>query len=805
MKKNLKSLIASVLALMMIFSLAACGKTDNSGGSVTPSGGKAGETPAFTYVSSFREVPNEENEALGAICFTSDGFYTSSSDVVGQREPREGEVQEWEGQFDILEESLWFVSFDGKRTKLENYEPLSYTASEGHDGSIELSRLASDPSGELAALYQTWEYWYDAPEGMTEEDPEYWNYYHYENNWYLRTMDGTGREKSLTKIDFSDGDWFWVNSLCYVGDSILMTDSSGVRIYHADGTSAGTVSVAGYVGSAFTLRDGTPCISYSDERTGEMFLAALDLKTGRVTQTWKAPRYAYDIYPGTGDYDLYYQSGVNVYGYKLADESSEKLFDWLNADVMQQNLSGWTARADGSFFAVTNTWDSKWENVTTEFVTLEKKPYDQVPQKSELTLACMWADSNLQTAVIKFNRSSNVRIKVIDYSEYNTDEDWNAGMTKLTTEIMAGSMPDILSLSNLPYQQLASRGLLEDLYPYIDRDSELNRADFLPNVLRALEVGGKLCSTVTTFTVTTLAGSARVVGDEPGWSFDDLRAALATMPEGCTVLDEFTTSGDILRAELTIDADYYIDWETGKVNFDSKAFTDLLEFSRLFPNSFDSFTYNWDEYESDDQRIAEGKQMLTRMYLGSFEDIISTEAQFGGDMTYIGFPTATGVGSYLNLQSGYGISSACADKETAWQFLRGFMTEKAIDNSYYWGFPANQKQLEKKLQEAMTVEYAKDEKGNYLLDDEGKRIPIAKGGFWIEGMDEPTEFYALTQEQADKVMNVITLTDKLYTENTAVLDIIFEQTDAFFSGQKTAEEVAQLVQGKMNIYVNEQR
>ena len=41
--------------------------------------------------------------------------------------------------------------------------------------------------------------------------------------------------------------------------------------------------------------------------------------------------------------------------------------------------------------------------------------------------------------------------------------------------------------------------------------------------------------------------------------------------------------------------------------------------------------------------------------------------------------------------------------------------------------------------------------------------------------------------------------------SAAALDIISEQADAFLSGQKTAEEVAKLVQGKMMIYVNEQR
>ena len=59
MKKKFQSLIASVLAVMMIFSLAACGKTESgSGANGTPSGGKTGgktgDTPAFVYVSSFR-------------------------------------------------------------------------------------------------------------------------------------------------------------------------------------------------------------------------------------------------------------------------------------------------------------------------------------------------------------------------------------------------------------------------------------------------------------------------------------------------------------------------------------------------------------------------------------------------------------------------------------------------------------------------------------------------------------------------------------------------------------------------------
>ena len=53
---------------------------------------------------------------------------------------------------------------------------------------------------------------------------------------------------------------------------------------------------------------------------------------------------------------------------------------------------------------------------------------------------------------------------------------------------------------------------------------------------------------------------------------------------------------------------------------------------------------------------------------------------------------------------------------------------------------------------------------------------------------------------------VITSTSALYDfSSDSIFDIVREQSQAYFSGQKTAEDVAKLVQSKANIYVNEQR
>jgi hypothetical protein len=91
-------------------------------------------------------------------------------------------------------------------------------------------------------------------------------------------------------------------------------------------------------------------------------------------------------------------------------------------------------------------------------ITMTKTPYTAVEQKTTLTFACMYLDWNIRSQIIKFNRSnSDYRIEVEDYSEYNTNDDYTAGLTKLTTEIISGKVPDILDTqpADPPYARRA--------------------------------------------------------------------------------------------------------------------------------------------------------------------------------------------------------------------------------------------------------------------------------------------------------------------------------------------------------------
>ena len=799
MKKKFRNIITALLVFAMAMSLAACG---NSGSEGAKTDKKDEVTPEFVYTSTYKTV-SKGSDWINPTQYTDDGFFCVINDVIGQRELNEGETLEYEGQLNIYGQKLLFYSYDGSKSELPNYSEMKTES--GHDCSSGINTIARDKDGNIVTVCNLYESWNDAPDGVDPYGEEWYQYYKYEEGYYIRVLDATGAEISCAQLTTpSDCEYFYPYNCRVVENKIAVSTDGGVYIFDLDGNYCGAIKTNLYPESFVTLRDGRNCFTAYDGEKGGYALCVYDVDTLSVTETLKAPDNAWNCMPGSGDYDFYYTNGSNFYGYNAQTETEEKLFNWINVDVDPNNMSSMPyVLPDGRVFCVVNTWDSSYMNCTTDFVYVEKKPYDSVPHKSTITLAGQYIDYDLVSTIIKFNRDSDVRIEVKDYSEYNTEEDWNAGLTKLTTEIMAGTVPDIISLNGLPYKQMAVKGLLEDLYPYIDNDSELSRDDFFPNILAAKESNGKLCSTVSFFNISTLSGSSSVVGDEPGWTYAEFNEALANMPEGCTALTPYTTSGDILRTGVTLDMDRYVNWATGECHFDSQEFIDLLRFADTFPDTFDWNSYEW---EDEAQLVSQGLRMLIETYISGF-DVNYYDHMFGGESTYIGYPSTTGAGTgaYISFYNGnYGLSSSCKEKEAAWKFLRTFFTEKYQTDLWYYGLPCNKAVFNAKLEEEMTPQYVTDVDGNFVLDENGEKVQMSRGG-WGDEFGNFYEYYAMTQEQADAITYLVENTTSVYEENNSIMEMVYAQADAFFAGQKSAEEVAKLVQNQVSLYVNEQK
>lgn len=802
MKKNWKTVVILLVLLSMALSLTACGGGETATEKAAPTDTAA---DVLVYSPQFTTLAEKRKNSFNTKIYTEDGVYATSFEKIGTEIP-EGAILEYEGQYDVYQSKLNFIGFDGSIQELTEYKsvvmPENTDGKRDYSSDCSLAGIAMAPDGNLIAIESAYETWFDGPEDMQRSDEDYYQYIQYTSSYYIRKLDPSGKELSCAPIEVDPDTYLYAYAMAVDKDgNAIVTNDMAVRVIGTDGKDVAKIEIDSYPDSVFLMKDGTPAFTVWGENSEKV--CVIDMANKTISETYTLPQSAYSVVTGGGDYDVYFNDGSYLCGFNFGSEKADRLFNWINCDINGGEVENFKINEDGSIVLVTNKYDGFSETYTVEMAKISKVPASSLPKKENLSLATMGIDWDVRNLIIDFNRKSDdCRIEIRDYSEYNTAEDFNAGLTKLTTELLAGNVPDIIDLSGLPYTQLASKGILADLYPYIDADEEFSKEDFFMNVFKALEVNGKLCSTCANFSVNALVGASKIVGDKIGWTYDEFYEALAKMPEGCEPLDITATSYDVLSTCLALDLNQYMDWSTGKCSFDSDNFKQLLKFTSIFPETFDWDNFEWTEESNADTRIAEGRQMLMQAYISNVADIRYYDFYFGGDATYVGYPTLSGTGNMLGTGSGFAMSEASTHKDQCWKFLRQFYTEEA--QSSVWSLPTNKNVFNKLLKKEMTPDYQKDAEGNYVLDENGEKIEVSKGGIGTS-TGEVFEFYALTQEQADELVELIESTDKISTGNEKLYDIVAKHAKAYYAGDKTLDETAKFIQSEANIYINEQR
>ena len=806
---TMKKMLCLLLALVMCLSLAACGKSGDEASSA-PTKAEVEEHPEFVYTAEYRTLVEGTKNYLSVRGYTDDGFYVSSMEVIGENIP-EGVTPRFEGEFDVYGTFLYFMDFEGNMTKLDAYATLPPAVDDQgrreFTSSSNLSGIGFTDDGfvTIEMVYSSW----NAGDGSAAlYSEQYWQDQKYEQKYYIRSFDKNGNELSCAEIPVTQDEWLDAYRMQLdANGNALVTTGSGIRAIAHDGSDAYSISYEGYVDGLIRLGDGSPAMFAWSDAAGSYMIHKIDSATGTVDEGTPITGDAYSSCAGNSEYDFFTTNGTNFYGYKLGEAEPIKLFNWINCDVNGSMINGLGVSDEGVVSGILSEWNESDQSTDYELVTVKKVPYDSVPHKENLSMAVLYLDYNVQDMIVDFNRSNDkYRVEIVDYSEAS-DGDWQAAAEKLNTEIMSGKVPDIFCLNGLNYTQLASKGILEDLYPYLDADKELDRSDFFPNILSAMEVGGKLCTTVAGVYINSAIGASSVVGDTPGWTYDEFNAALASMPAGCTAFDEYVTRDSILQTCLALDMDDFVNWGTGECNFNSQQFIQLLQFAKGFPAEFDWESYNWETAASTEDKLASGMQMLVQTSAYSIDDIFYNNYTtfMGSPITYIGFPTYSGTGNMFSLtESGYAMSSKTEHKDAVWQLLREFFTKEYHDEKVY-SLSSRIDVFEEKAKEATTVQYQKDPDGNNILDGNGEPIPVVRYSMWNQHTNDVEEIYALTEEQVQQIRELIETTTKMADYDDSIIKIVTEQAAPFFEGQKSAEEVAKLVQSKVNIYVNEQR
>ena len=795
----MKRRIAVLLCMALILTLCSCSNEREISQNEQPEteAHGAAEAPALTHAADFKPIKGKEN-SFSPQLYTADGIYCTVGETV------EAAVTESGGTHDRYRTTLLFIDYDGNEQPLPDFKPLDPgqcgllipERAQDTSQSTEIRAVIDAGDGRIVLLESVYISYLDeqaAESGQSDDSRQSME------KTFLRIIGRTGAEESCQELILPfNGDFSAVNGAVFGGQLVCAMGNS-VVVFGLDGTFLYALDSHYRIDRILVIEDSLYALGSFDERTDLVGIDLIGRGFGEITPLELD---GWDFTVGGGEYDLYSNTGTSLMGYDLETGKAEEVLSWLSCSINGYDLSTYAVREDGSVVTVESRWDRAHTTCENHVVILHAEAKEASPQEEiVLTLACKYLGDALAQAVSDFNRENeHCRIEVIDYSKYNQEGDWNAGVTRLNTQIMAGDVPDILVLDGLPAKQYAARGLLADLYPFLEADPELDRDDFFDSILRACEQDGKLYTSVSGFSIDTCIGASDVAGDQPGWNYQEFAQALASMPEGCTPFNQFTTRDTVLFYILALELDRFVDWGAGKCCFDSPAFLELLEFAKTFPETaVGGYTGTED---SEPSRIASGKQMLLRSGIYCFSDFQMIEAMFGGNCTYIGYPTSVGNGNMIQLDAGCAISAACRAPEAAWKFVRTFFTAD-YQRSLAWSLPSNREIFNEKLREIMTPVYLQDENGRYVVDETGSRIETDQGS--VKFGDVVIGYRALTETQAEKILSLVESTERLYGYDENFADIITEEAAAFFYGQKSAAEAAELIQRRAELYISEQQ
>lgn len=497
-----------------------------------------------------------------------------------------------------------------------------------------------------------------------------------------------------------------------------------------------------------------------------------------------------NFFAGDDKYDFYVVNDKEIRGWNQGDEESTEVLDFIDSDTAVSYVDHVVSISENEFLILfSDSYD--YTSRLSKFTKVDPK---DVKEKQSIDLACRYLDESVKKQVIAYNKKNDkYRIQVRDYSVYDSNADYNAGQIRMNNDIASGKIPDIFLLNDsMPIDSYIEKQMFEDLSIFIENDQTFSKEQFATNVIDVFSEKGKWYCLVPSFSIQTYAGKESVVGSETNWRIEDVQKVMSSF-DGRTLINE-ATKDSILNEGLQYMGSNFIDWEHGICKFDSPEFISFLEFANSFPseitmNEEEQNDY-WANYET---QYRENKTILMYLYLSDISTFNYQEkGMIGEKLSFVGFPTISGTGSYIVPSLQLAISSESKAKEGAWEFLRYFLSDEYQTSDELYNLPISLKALEQKIEKAQQKPYYLDESGNKVEYDETYNYD---GGEIV--------ITPITKERSEELKRFILSVDNRSSQNEEISSIIREEAGSFFLGQKTVKEVAEVIQSRVQIYVRE--
>lgn len=467
---------------------------------------------------------------------------------------------------------------------------------------------------------------------------------------------------------------------------------------------------------------------------------------------------------------------ADYWGLALADiptGDEVMLFNWSDCGIRYDGRSSINITKDGEYIVLSDDIQSGIKRI---YRIIEETDTDNI---ATLTIASWLPNSSMNIAVAEYN--SNHSESHITYKVYcGEGTDYDIAITNLNLDINGNNCPDMLILDDMDINNLTEKGVLLDLTSFLDQSDNLSRDDYYSNVINGYNYNNQLIGIPQTFMVKTLVGRTVTSGANEGWTLNEMLVC-GTQFAG-TPMVQYVDKSSVLRELLKLSMSEFVDYKNSEAHFDSNEFCELLKYSNTYTDSFD-----WSNVTYGFPGVLAGETLYSNGYIANYGQFMEIVSIFGDDYVIKGYPTPDGTwGNIIEPCNIVGITVKCEQTNIAWDFIEYLAEESATENIYgdIELFSAR-----KSVNEAL-AEKLMSQEGELFFEvcyEDGTEVNI----------DYPT------QDDIDKLFRIIESGIIITEDYSSVWTIIDEESGAFYSGQKSAEEVVDVIQSRVQLYLDE--
>ena len=368
------------------------------------------------------------------------------------------------------------------------------------------------------------------------------------------------------------------------------------------------------------------------------------------------------------------------------------------------------------------------------------------------------------------------------------DDDFSEKYDKLASELiyqlcidlMNGDGPDIV-LDGAKVTNLNDSRYLLDLKKEIKTDG------LFENIIRAGETDGKLYQCPLSVTITGfIAAKKDVASDQYGFTFDQYKDFVKGPCNGTDYISVYADQTDYFRRCLLAMNDSY--YKNGKCDFDTPEFRALAEFVKdnvPVKRTGESNTYSLMPVEKNKRGVRYESGMTFPYLVNYYPDSIS-------DMRMLGLPSNDGRGPLLYDSASVGISATTNEKKACVEFVKILLSE---DIQQSFGLYTDCIPVRKTAYES-TAEQAVEKYNSVYRQykDMYPRESLIDMGYPFCEIDKKTIADFETMLNTCSVMA---------GEDTAISIIVCEEIPAYFTGQKSLDDVIKIINDRTQTYINE--